>query len=48
VLKQEQVIRELLSTGEPTAEATVVLQTLREAAAKLAAEKRIDQGFELS
>ena len=37
VMKQEQVIRELLSTGRSTAEAIALLQELQDAAATLAA-----------
>ena len=39
VLKQEQVLRELLRCGEPTAEATARLQQFREAVDSLSSRK---------
>ena len=40
VLKQEQVLRELLRCGEPTIEATVRLRQFREAVERLSRRKR--------
>jgi hypothetical protein len=40
VLKQEQVLRELLRCGEPTAEATARLREFREAVERLSSRKR--------
>jgi hypothetical protein len=40
VLKQEQVLRELLRCGQPTAEATARLRQFREAVERLSARKR--------
>ena len=40
VLKQEGVLRHLISTGEPTAEAAAQLQRLRQLAANLADAQR--------
>jgi hypothetical protein len=40
VLKQEQVLRELLRCGEPTAEATARLCQFRQAVERLSSRKR--------
>jgi hypothetical protein len=40
VLKQEQVLRDLVRSGEPTVEATARLRQLREAAERLSSRKR--------
>jgi len=44
VLKQEQVLRELLSTGVPTADATARLAALREAVERLLAGSAAHKG----
>ena len=40
VLKQEQLLRELLRCGQPTAEATARLRQFREAVERLSTRKR--------
>jgi hypothetical protein len=44
VIRQEQVLRELLSSGEPTAAATALLQKLRATASRLAAQRGKPRG----
>jgi hypothetical protein len=46
VLKQEQMLRELLRCGEPTVEATARLRQFREAVERLASRKREERSAE--